>query len=64
KGHGSRNREPVLKPRVASWLIQRREVLAYCEARPEAGGSGAMMVLLRGSKASDRAGSPDEDDLP
>jgi len=61
KGRGSRNREPVLKPRVASWLIQRKEVLAFCEARPEAGGSGAVMVLLRGNKAPGPQRDPDED---
>jgi len=60
KGRGSRNREPVLKPRVASWLVQRKDVMAFCEARPEAGGSGAMMVLLRGSKPG--AKPPSEDD--
>jgi DNA-nicking Smr family endonuclease len=48
KGLGSRNREPVLKGKVARWLAMRDEVLAYCEARPVDGGSGAAMVLLRG----------------
>jgi len=61
KGRGSRNREPVLKPRVASWLIQRKEVMAFCEARPEAGGSGAMIVLLRGNKRETRPPGEDGD---
>ena len=61
KGRGSRNREPVLKPRVASWLVQRKEVMAFCEARPEAGGSGAMMVLLRGNKRETRPPGEDGD---
>ena len=33
KGLRSKNREPVLKPKVANWLIQRDEVLAFCQAR-------------------------------
>ncbi len=62
KGRGSRNREPVLKPRVASWLIQRKEVVAFCEARPDAGGSGAVMVLLRAKtpQGAQRSGEDDE----
>jgi DNA-nicking Smr family endonuclease len=47
KGLGSRNREPVLKRKVASWLMQRDEVLAFCQARPADGGSGAAIVLLK-----------------
>jgi DNA-nicking Smr family endonuclease len=46
KGLGSRNREPVLKIKVKNWLVQRAEVLAYCQARPVDGGSGALVVLL------------------
>ena len=49
KGLGSRNREPVLKLKVASWLMQRDEILAFCQARPFDGGSGAAIVLLKGS---------------
>ena len=47
KGLGSKNREPVLKTKVKHWLTQREEVLAYCQARPVDGGSGALLVLLR-----------------
>jgi DNA-nicking Smr family endonuclease len=47
KGLGSKNREPVLKIKVKHWLTQRDEVLAYCQARPVDGGSGALVVLLR-----------------
>ena len=47
KGLRSKNREPVLKHKVRSWLMQRDEILAYCEARPVDGGSGAVMVLLK-----------------
>jgi DNA-nicking Smr family endonuclease len=50
KGLGSKNREPVLKTKVKHWLAQREEVLAYCQARPVDGGSGALVVLLKGSR--------------
>ena len=58
KGLGSVNREPVLKDKVPRWLVQRDEVLAFCQARPNDGGSGATIVLLRvdrGKTAADRA---------
>lgn len=47
KGLSSRNREPVLKLKTASWLMQRPEILAFCQARPMDGGSGAVIVLLK-----------------
>ena len=47
KGLGSKNREPVLKGKVLRWLVQRDEVLAFCQAGPTDGGSGALLVLLR-----------------
>jgi DNA-nicking Smr family endonuclease len=47
KGLGSVNREPVLKGKVRNWLIQKDEVLAFCQATPAEGGSGALMVLLK-----------------
>jgi DNA-nicking Smr family endonuclease len=47
KGLSSPNREPVLKGKVRLWLAQRDEVLAYCEAPHHAGGSGAVLVLLK-----------------
>jgi DNA-nicking Smr family endonuclease len=49
KGLGSKNREPVLKGRVRAWLARRADVLAYCETPPAQGGSGALLVLLKGS---------------
>ena len=49
KGLSSPNREPVLKAKVRKWLQQRDDVLAYCEPRPNAGGSGAVNVLLAGA---------------
>ncbi|MDR2874951.1 MAG: Smr/MutS family protein [Methylobacillus sp.] len=47
KGLGSKNREPVLKRKLLSWLAQRDEVIAYCQARQPDGGAGALMVLLK-----------------
>ena len=47
KGLGSRNREPVLKHKLRNWLIQKDEVIAYAQAKPEDGGSGAVIVLLK-----------------
>jgi DNA-nicking Smr family endonuclease len=47
KGLGSAGREPVLKPRVHSWLVQKQEVIAFVQARAAEGGSGALLVLLR-----------------
>ncbi|MEP6703101.1 MAG: Smr/MutS family protein, partial [Betaproteobacteria bacterium] len=48
KGLSSPNREPVLKAKVRRWLQLRDDVLAYCEPRPNAGGGGAVVVLLAG----------------
>jgi DNA-nicking Smr family endonuclease len=48
KGRRSGNRGPVLKTRVDSWLRRWDEVLAFCSARPDDGGTGAVYVLLRG----------------
>lgn len=47
KGLGSKNREPVLKNKLRSWLMQRDEVIAYAQARQVDGGSGAVIVLLK-----------------
>ena len=47
KGHGSPGKEPVLKAKVKSWLVQRNEVLAFTYARAADGGHGALIVLLR-----------------
>lgn len=46
KGLSSPGREPVLKKLVLGWLAQRREVLAFCQARASDGGAGAVVVLL------------------
>jgi DNA-nicking Smr family endonuclease len=47
KGLGSVDKQPVLKSKVRNWLVQKDEVLAFCQARPQDGGSGALIVLLR-----------------
>ena len=51
KGLRSKNQEPVLRGKVAGWLTQRGDILAFCQARPADGGSGAVVILLRGPKA-------------
>lgn len=47
KGLGSRDKLPVLKSRVNSWLRQWQNVLAFCSCRPCDGGTGAVYVLLK-----------------
>jgi DNA-nicking Smr family endonuclease len=47
KGNGSPGKEPVLKSKVKSWLVQKREVIAFAQARASDGGHGALLVLLR-----------------
>lgn len=52
KGLRSEQRGGVLKGLVASWLMQRDDVLAFHEARAADGGSGAVLVLLRNTAAA------------
>jgi DNA-nicking Smr family endonuclease len=47
KGLGSIGKEPVLKGKVRAWLVQKSEVIAFCQARPHDGGAGAVVVLLQ-----------------
>jgi DNA-nicking Smr family endonuclease len=47
KGLGSVNKEPVLKSKVRNWLVQKDEVIAFCQATAADGGSGALVVLLK-----------------
>ena len=48
KGYGSGSQGPRLKPMVNQWLQQRKSgILAFCSARPEDGGTGAVYVLLK-----------------
>ena len=46
-GSGSPGRAPVLKGRVLRWLVQKKEVMAFVQARPAEGGAGALVVLLK-----------------
>jgi DNA-nicking Smr family endonuclease len=48
KGLGSMNKKPVLKSKVRNWLVQKDEVIAFVQARAADGGSGALVVLLKG----------------
>lgn len=50
KGLGSPGKTPVLKGRVQRWLVQKKEVLAFVQARPVDGGAGALVVLLQPGK--------------
>jgi len=51
KGLGSPGRAPVLKSKVHGWLIQKKEVLAFVQAKPLQGGAGALLVLLATQRA-------------
>lgn len=50
KGLGSPGKAPVLKAKVLRWLVQKKEVLAFVQARPAEGGAGALVVLLQPGK--------------
>ena len=50
KGLGSPGKTPVLKAKVQRWLVQKKEVLAFVQARPAEGGAGALVVLLQPGK--------------
>lgn len=47
KGLRSKGDGPVLKQRLDGWLRRRKDILAFCSARREDGGTGAVYVLLR-----------------
>lgn len=47
KGLSSEGKLPVLKGKVNSWLRQKDAVLAFCSARKNDGGTGAVYVLLK-----------------
>jgi DNA-nicking Smr family endonuclease len=46
KGLRSRGGESVLRTSVRAWLVRLPMVMGFCEAPPNAGGSGAVLVLL------------------
>ena len=54
KGFGSASQQPVLKQQLNRWLQQKRSVLAFCSARRQDGGTGAVYVLLRNPKKHGR----------
>jgi len=47
KGLSSADGVPVLKQKIGGWLAQYTAVLAFCQAKPEDGGGGAVLVLLK-----------------
>ncbi|KQR89906.1 DNA mismatch repair protein MutS [Burkholderia sp. Leaf177] len=63
KGLGSIGREPVLKGKVRAWLVQKEEVIAFCQARPHDGGAGAVLVLLQPGGTSHNYGHPQDRDI-
>jgi DNA-nicking Smr family endonuclease len=60
KGLGSIGREPVLKGKVRAWLVQKEEVIAFCQARPHDGGAGAVLVLLQPGSSPQYHGHPQD----
>ena len=47
KGRKNSDRAPRLKPAVNQWLQRNKQVLAFCSARMNDGGTGAVYVLLK-----------------
>ena len=47
KGWRDEGRDGILKVNTRHWLTQHTQVLAFCEAPPNAGGGGAVWVLLK-----------------
>jgi len=47
KGLKNTDRAPRLKPAVNQWLRRNKQVLAFCSARLNDGGTGAVYVLLK-----------------
>jgi DNA-nicking Smr family endonuclease len=60
KGLGSIGKEPVLKGKVRAWLVQKEEVIAFCQARPHDGGAGAVLVLLQPGGTPHHHGHPQD----
>lgn len=64
KGNGSPGREPVLKGKVRTWLVQKQEVIAFVQARASEGGHGALIVLLKPTSAPAPLPSPLSPSVP
>jgi DNA-nicking Smr family endonuclease len=47
KGWRNEGKDGILKVHTRHWLAQHAQVLAFCEAPPNAGGGGAVWVLLK-----------------
>jgi DNA-nicking Smr family endonuclease len=47
KGLNSQGGEAVLRKLARHWLTQHQQVLGYCDASNQEGGSGAVLVLLK-----------------
>ena len=47
KGWSSKHHKPILKTKLNHWLCDMDNVLAFCSARIEDGGTGALYLLLR-----------------
>ncbi|MGY6276026.1 Smr/MutS family protein [Methylomonas sp. MgM2] len=58
KGYNSPDNQPVLKNDINLWLRQHKDVLAFCSAPRDAGGTGALYVLL---KLSDKFGLAEDE---
>lgn len=53
RGNNSHNKTPVLRNKVQEWFIKdpfKRVILAFCSAKQEDGGAGALYVLIRKQK--------------
>lgn len=55
KGRGSRDGKPVLKTRINQWLQSNSNVLAFCSAKINDGGTGAVYVLIKTANRKNRA---------
>lgn len=64
KGLGSPGGVGLLKQLSKGWLAQREEILAFCQARPHDGGSGALLVLLRASRGGETGPTAQTDNPP
>ena len=57
KGWRAEGGEGILKIRVRHWLTQYPQVLAFCEAPANAGGGGAVWLLLVSASKADNSGN-------